>query len=325
MHKTLSIAIGIVLAVGVAGCKKKTAGEKSEPPEKGKADKQGKAPRVRPVPRAPRVSAGPFQRPTVTVRKTAKGGYEVEAVLKRSGKTRPPTGKVPFTAEPYTLTVTARGDTVEENNLFGTGLALDLDGDGKTTGRLKATCEPGGVATLGGTRIEPVNLPEATYRDDKGVSRVARIGKNGAHIILYNRCRGRNPVSFGVAPARKGGLPILEVDSPALQFLVAEEAAGPAAPVRIKISDLHLNGKPVRPAHMYSAHLYEPTFGKPGWAVCRWFMLPLVPDAAHHLFKFTVQGLNPASRSMVIVVLNLAGGKNTRVRSIVGVRRLTGR
>lgn len=323
MQRTVCVVTGILLLMGAAGCKKKGGEKQPEPPEKTKAARQGKPPRVRPVPRTRPPSVGPFRRPTVIVRKT-DDGYEVEAVLKRSGKNPPPTGKVPFTAEPYTLTAAPVGDTVEESNLLGTGLALDLDGDGKTTGKLKAACEPGGTAVLGGTRIEPVNIPKATYRDDKGVSRVARIGEKGAHVILYNRCRGRNTVSFGVAPAGKG-MPILEVDSPALQFLVAEQAKGPAAPVRIKISDVRLNGRPFRPAHMYSTHLYDPTFGKPGWATVRWFMLPLAADAPHHLFKFKVEGLNPASRSVVIVVLNTAGGKNTRVRSIVGARRLAGR
>lgn len=322
-------AAAAVTAGPFPGCGRKTgtAEKKARPAEKGAVPAQanGGKPveaKARPGPGGRRRLRGPFGRPVITVRRTA-AGFEVQTVLKRLGKGAVPTGKIPFTAEPYTLTARPTGDRVDERNVLGTGLAMDLDGDGKAAGRLKASCNPDGSAVVAGTRIEPTDMPEAVYRNDKGQPRVVRIGQKGAHLILYTPCRGRNLITVGISPASTP-LPILEVESPALQFLVSEEAAGPSAADRIKIVDLNLNGKPIRNVQFFSSRLHEYTFGKPGWEVYHWFMLALSADAAEQRVKFTVQGLNPKSRSMVVLVLNLSGGKDTRLRSIVGVQKLGG-
>lgn len=256
----------------------------------------------------------PSVRNQLQVQKTAQG-HEVE-IISRPKSLALPRKKVPFTTEPFTLTVRPEMDVVVERNILGTGLAMDLDGDGRTTGRLKASCRPDGSVVLADNTLWPLGFPIARYRDDKNAPRSVRLGPKGAHALLYTPCQKNRPITVGLSPASQP-IVIVEVDSPALQILVFQQAGSPKAQSTIRIVSPSLNGKPLSGSLIYHAKLYDRLFGKPEWIHVTWLMVPLSRTEPENKIRFTITGHGPDARAAVMAQLNFSRDGSSRTRIIL--------
>lgn len=295
--------------------------QKGEPkePSAEEAPASGEDAAPEPAPSGPPEAA--FEEPVINVG-AKEGSAELTLIVRRSEDGRPPRGgKVPFTDEPYTLSVDpkATAKRVREADIFGTGLALDLDGDGDSEDELELACEDG-VATVGGTRLEPVmettdRISLFRYRRDAGGS-VARLGEEGAHVLLYGPC-DREPVTVGVGPA---GEPVSfqESASPALQVLVFERADGPGAESSVRFQKISREDSGLEvPSHGGSLYETLPLEPEPRWYTSRWVMVPLEIDPYQQRVEIELTFEGEEER-LAVVSINEAGPGADRVRTRVG-------
>lgn len=231
-----------------------------------------------------------------------------------------PSGKVPFTAEPYSILVTPSSGVVEYN-LFDSGLAMDLDGDGKTGGTVPVGCYSGGVLQLGPTPVRPfVEAISAdsgwrgNYRNPDGSSRIARIGKKGAWYGVYTPC-GPDQATTVALGRTKRDLKVHEVPGPVLQFMVFEEVFVPSASPSVRIGKLALDGRAVRRAFKASTHAYEPVFdAKPAWYGVVWRMIPLGDTLKPHTITAQLEVPSSDRRRLVVAIVNQSSKPGIRER-----------
>jgi hypothetical protein len=270
---------------------------------------------------APEAGAeSPFEQPEISV-VTQDGHAEVTVTLKPVEGAQHPTGKVPFTAEPYSIVVSPTSGTVEYD-LFGSGLAMDLDGNGETSDMISVECFAGGVLHLGGTPVRPFVdelVPgswRGNYHNPDGTERVARIGAKGAYVALYTPCRPERPTSLGLAPARTK-MPVVEVPGPALQLLVLEEVFVPSKQPTVTISKLAMDGRPVRKPFAAVSHAYEPVFDqRPLWHGVVWRMISLGETSKPHSITAQLSAKGEPRRRMIVAILNTSPTPGVRERAV---------
>lgn len=179
----------------------------------------------------------------ILIQTSAEDVFVAELTIVRDEGVKARTGRVRYTAEPNVLLAVGKA-TVSEANFVGSGLAVDLDGDGKTKSKIKTRCEEGVVVleTKPPTRIEAVtefteDVVRFVYGD--GGSRLASTDRAGA--VLYSPCD--KGLTFGLDPAKP--LTLLETGSPSV-FLVyrgkidAASDADPFALESIKVGEEEL-------------------------------------------------------------------------------------
>ncbi|MCB9545127.1 MAG: hypothetical protein H6706_04455 [Myxococcales bacterium] len=212
-----------------------------------------------------------------------------------------PTGPVSFTAEPVALAGVKRPAWLEERNVLGSGRALDLDGDGKKTGRWPLGClGPDllvGETVVAGLGGEPFRYPPA----------MARLGAGG--VVLYGRCGSHVSLGFGPGPVAVETMP-----GPLLQVSVAARA-GAALSVR----GWKLNNEPINRLRVAEVQAYEVVEGDQAeWLTVWWVLIP-VPATGSHLVDFVVEG---EGAGMVAAGINVAPAPGARWRGPFGGKPL---
>jgi hypothetical protein len=256
----------------------------------------------------------PFEPPALAVARVDGRQHVTIELLRRPGVALPP-GPVPYTDEPYNISTQPGEPTVREADILATGLALDLDGDGRTDGAFGVSCDADGAGRFGDTRIAPLLSPPTDpdapvrYTYPAGDGPIGRLGPRGAHAVLYSPCDG-SYVSLGLSPADQP-LSVRATDGPALQVLVLEAVAGPGdAPRPGELA--------IRPAAGAAPSLlvgwaYEPFFGPdPQWASMRWTMLPLADDAEPQ--RVVVDLPDDGVTRLVLTSVNVSPAPGIRLR-----------
>ena len=264
-------------------------------------------------------AASPFEPPTMTLEK-GEDHVQVTVKLTPIEGAEYPSGKVPFTAEPYSILVTPSSGVVEYN-LFDSGLAMDLDGDGKTGGTVPVGCYSGGVLQLGPTPVRPfVEAISAdsgwrgNYRNPDGSPRIARIDKKGAWYGVYTPC-GPDQATTVALGRTKRDLKVHEVPGPVLQLMVFEEVFVPSASPSVRIGKLALDGRAVRRAFKASTHAYEPVFdAKPAWYGVVWRMIPLGDTLKPHTMTAQLDVPGGDRRRLVVAIVNQSSEPGIRER-----------
>jgi len=228
--------------------------------------------------KGPAWTGAPYGKPEVTVTKT-EAGFDVTVNVRQRDGMVVPKLEVPFTAERYKFELKTAAGELSEANVFGSGLAMDVDGDGAKTSTLPVTCE-GSVVRVGETGVPPISLGgdnSYVYRSTSGDPKVTRMGEEGAWVVLYNPC-DKQPVSVGFCPPDET-MDLKTVAGPVLQLLVIEQAAGPGLKPTFSIADVTL-GNAKAGAEEYTTYIYDGTSDTPVWHTSVWMMVPLDASAA---------------------------------------------
>jgi len=138
-----------------------------------------------------------------------------ELTIVRAEGVKARSGSVRYTAEPRVVVAKAKAK-VEEANLLGTGITVDIDGDGKTTSKIRTKCDDGTAVleTQPPLRLEPVTeLSEAVARFDYGKGDARILANEKAGAVLYAPC-DKQMLILGLDPS--GPLKMHEVPSPAV-------------------------------------------------------------------------------------------------------------
>lgn len=151
----------------------------------------------------------------ILVQTRSEESHIAELTIVRAEGVKPRGGSVRYTAEPRVVVAKAR-TKLDESNVLGSGIAVDVDGDGKTTSKISTKCDEG-VAVLGTKpplRLEAVTvLSDAVARFDYGENEARVLVNAGAGAVLYAPC-DTGTMIFGVNPT--GPLKMLKVPSPAV-------------------------------------------------------------------------------------------------------------
>lgn len=151
----------------------------------------------------------------ILVQTRSEESHIAELTIVRAEGVKPRRGPVRYTAEPRVVVAKAK-TKLDESNVFGTGIAVDVDGDGKTTSKISTKCEEG-VAVLGTKpplRLEAVTvLSDAVARFDYGANDARVLVNEVAGAVLYAPC-DTGTMIFGVNPSAP--LKMHKVPSPAV-------------------------------------------------------------------------------------------------------------
>lgn len=230
-----------------------------------------------------------------------------------------------YTAEQFTISARARAPYVLERDILGTGLALDLDGDGKTTSRVAVRCSPKtGVAIVekGKLRatLRPVGFPTMRYRGGKRPT-IARLSPRGAQALLYRRCDAKTGrVMIGLNKPSKL-LALQRVLGPVVQVIVFQ----PIKKARQKVKTLfaQMKGDFGGSVRVHKAKVYERLFGKrAGWSAARMAMIPLPPPKKLRPIELLLKHADPKAPVLVVASINWAPKVNVRLRGAVAMKRL---
>lgn len=264
----------------------------------------------------------PFQTPAITLEETEKGRVRVRVSLTPNEGAVYPQGKVPFTAEPYTLIATPASGVVEYN-LFNSGLAMDLDGDGESSATIQVGCYKGGVLQLNSSPVRPlVDSPpqdaaaqwRGNYRNPDGSPRVARIGAKGAWFAAYTPCGPEQATTVALAKTKRE-MRVHELPGPLLQLMVLEEVFIPKAEPKVQIEALSLNGSPIKKVFKALTHTYEPVFqSKPVWHAAVWRMIPLGKRHQAHTIEANLVLEPHDARRVVLAIVNQSSAPGIRER-----------
>ncbi|MGH1342585.1 MAG: hypothetical protein ACRBN8_13575 [Nannocystales bacterium] len=162
----------------------------------------------------------------VLVQARSEENHIAELTVVRAEGVKARSGSVRYTAEPRVVVAKAK-TIVHEANLLGTGISIDIDGDGKTNAKIPTKCD-GGAAVLETQpplRLEPVTeLSDAVARFDYGKADAHVLANEGAGALLYAPC-DKQTLILGLDPS--GPLKMHEVPSPAafVVYRVAVESA----------------------------------------------------------------------------------------------------
>ena len=243
----------------------------------------------------------------------AEGGASLSVTVSFAPGELPATGDVPYTTERYGMTVPTAATELRESDLFGSGLALDLDGDGRTAGVFPFRCEADGTARLGRLALRPLGLAPMVYRGPDGASPVRRMARKGASVLVYGPCSGER-VSLGLSMPG-APIPTEAVPGPLLQVLVLEAAPGPETPPRLQVLGAQVNGGAIEEPIVYESHVYE-RLGteRPGWFTVTWLMLPLAADQPTQRASVQVATEGAPLLRLVLTTFNYRAGDATRVR-----------
>ncbi len=160
-----------------------------------------------------------------------------ELTIVRAEEVKARSGTLPYTAEPRILVAEGAMD-LDESDLMGSGLALDIDGDGKTSSKVRSKCD-GAAAVLQlepPTRLEPVTeLSEAVARFDYGLEGSRLLARDHAGAVLYAPCNG-DRVVLGFDP--EAPLRMFSVASPAVFVVYRAEVDSIEAPDPFSLKSL---------------------------------------------------------------------------------------
>ncbi len=135
----------------------------------------------------------------VMVQTRSETDHIAELTIVRAEGVKARSGMVKYTAEPRVLVAKGSLD-IDESNLLGSGLALDIDGDGKTTSKLRSKCEGAAavIQTKPPVRLDPVTeLSEDVARFDYGADASRILSRDDAGAVLYAPCdAGRIVLGF---------------------------------------------------------------------------------------------------------------------------------
>ncbi len=259
---------------------------------------------------APAAGPHPYPAPTVTVE-----GDTVTVRFAPTAGAEVPTHPVPYTAEPFGLFVAdGQLEAVREADIVGSGLALDLTGDGDTDDALKVRCE-GPVARIGDARVQPLGGALKVYTTPDGEPKPVRLGAQGATAVLYGDCGAGTFV--GLAPP-KAELPVHSTPGPMLQVSIVAPIEKPTDDADRAPLSWTLDGKAVRPT-VYRVRSYEPIGpGEARWHAVHWAVLP-VPGEGAHTLKVKVGG---SAEGVVAVGVNVAPSPGVRHRGPMAVAPL---
>ena len=239
------------------------------------------------------------------------GGFQVAVELTRTPGTPIPLHPVPFTAEPYAVEVPPGTRSAEEGILFGSRLAMDLNGDGDTKDRFEMNCTLGD-AVLGGTQVRALGRPLRIYRPDPTV----RLGKQGQWLLLYRDCESAAPSTLGLS---NKPIEVVEVPGPVLQLLVLQPIDQPTGEAAGVLEAFTVDGAPKTVVVQPPTRTYERLFGaQPEWAQVRWAMVPLSEPRPHRL-TFRWKG---AGRALAVAIVNAAPAPGQRIRGQAGAVEL---
>lgn len=151
----------------------------------------------------------------VLVQTRSKESHIAELTIVRAEGVKARAGAVRFTAEPRVVVAKVK-TTLDESDLLGTGTTVDIDGDGKTTSKIRTKCEEG-TAVLGTQpplRLEAVmDLSDAVARFDYGSKDARVLVNDGAGAVLYAPCDSGSTI-IGLNPSAP--LKMHEIPSPAV-------------------------------------------------------------------------------------------------------------
>ena len=246
-----------------------------------------------------------FAMPKMTIVQ-ADGGAKITVTLKKGSLGSIPLNPVPYTAEPVVVTA-SKTDVLDESNIFDSGLVMDIDGDGKTEGKIPIKCD-GQDAIFGTYRAQPLEVNGMIYRGAAGHPKISRYGGKGAYIVLYRPCGVGTQVGFsdGKTPIRIKSLP-----GPVLQLNVLEIVDGPTAKATLTMGNPMVDGVQVDSRYA-RLHVHEAIDGpKPSWTVVHMFMIPLLAPHKTHTIKLNVKG---TGHGIVAAAANVSPAKGSRVR-----------
>ncbi len=151
----------------------------------------------------------------ILIKTMSEENHLADMTLVRAEGVKPHSGAVRYTAEPRVVVAGAKV-TLDESNLLGSGVAVDIDGDGATVSKIKSSCESGTsvLKTDPPIRFEPVTeLTDAVARFDYGKDDARILSNDKAGALVYAPCdSGR--IVLGLDPSAP--LKLHEVPSPAV-------------------------------------------------------------------------------------------------------------
>ncbi|MEM6289776.1 MAG: hypothetical protein AAGA54_00880 [Myxococcota bacterium] len=126
----------------------------------------------------------------VLIQTRSESVHLAELTVVRAERKKAQTGTVTYTAEPRVIVGTP-AVTLEESDLLGSGIALDIDGDGKTSSSIKTRCDAGTavLATTPPRRLEPVlELTDDVARFIYGEAGSRVLSAPSAGAVMYAPC-----------------------------------------------------------------------------------------------------------------------------------------
>lgn len=253
-----------------------------------------------------------YETPTIEI-EPGPAGPVVTIEVTRKANLLPPKGTVKFSTEPYNLHAPIRSETVDEADIMGTGWAVDLDGDGKTTSTFPVACDAG-RGKIGSLALEPVNDGSVIdYHDASGKPRVRQFPGGGAWLMQFAPCDG-DIVSVGISP-KDEPFEFIEVPSPALGVVVFEASEEPTRTSTWKVDESALDEAALS-VEFHTAAIFEAVTGPDaGWHAITYALVPLPRQAASHEVQLQLSaGGGKPGRSMVAAILNEGGSDHDRVR-----------
>ncbi len=253
----------------------------------------------------------PYERPKVEISK--RGTFRhLQVEVKALAKFQAPSHPVPFTAEAFGIHLPKEGRPTEilEANILGTGLTLDLDGDGQATGRLSLACE-GSRLKLGAQLLNPL-VPKNGER----YVRYHDLPSKPGPTLLYFPCNEDSFLGFGTPEQ-----PVLlqEMPGPLLQVSVVEQNVKLDQPSSLKLGSWSLDGEAVKPALQLIIRVYEPMGAeKISWSLVHWLLFPISPGEAHQL-SAQIEG---EAQGLVAAMINVAPEPKSRWRGAFGIQKL---
>jgi hypothetical protein len=230
-----------------------------------------------------------------------------------------------YTAEQFTISARARSPYVVEGNILGTGLALDLDGDGKAKSRVIVRCDAksGAAVVSKGKRsaqLRPVGYPTMRYRRGNKPT-IVRLSPRGAQALLYRRCNtktGRTMIGLN-KPSKL--LALQRVVGPVVQVIVFQPIK--RAKQQVKTLFARFQGNFGGSVRVHKAKVYEPLFGKrPGWTAARMAMIPLPRKGKLKPIEMLLKHADPKAPVLVFAAINWAPSIDVRLRGAPVIKRL---
>ncbi|MEZ4464539.1 MAG: hypothetical protein R3F43_08530 [bacterium] len=249
----------------------------------------------------------PFGLPELTVFSAAAGRRVVSIRVAPRPGAEVPTAPVAFTAEPLALADVPLPAWLAEADVLGSGRAVDLDGDGKLTGRWPIRCMADSLA-VGDTIVRGVGWDRFRYP-----RAIPRVTPAGAGVVLYGACGPRITVGFGA-----GAVPVESMPGPLLQVSVVERT-GADGPPKLGLRDWKLDNEKIVRLRSARIQAREAVAGEPPeWLTVHWVLVP-VPAKGSHLVDFVIDGEGPG---LVFAAVNVAEAPDTRWRGPINGRPL---
>ena len=211
--------------------------------------------------------------------------------------------------------------TLREADLFGTGLTLDLNGDGDQDDTFSIACTKRGALRVGRRKVKAIGTVSedgtwvGRYPKRTSAKRFQPWGKQGASIVLYEPCRAARLSTVGIEPAGSI-LAIKSTPGPALQLMVGEVVPDASTTQRFILEDITLDGLKPKALSALTSHSYErQTLGGGQWLAFQWYMIPLNPRMGTQTFRAILKGEKPTSHRFIVAIVNESSNTRHRERT----------